>query len=119
MAHEGTPPTEWDLFTKSNGAVQSYLWSLYPDLDRELLLDAFRARMMFEQPQPFGAVQRWEPHVRRMLDGEIECGAMVRHYRHSLIYDHVRDPPPEPEPEEPQQTRRRARRTRRAKRRKR
>ena len=73
-----------------------------------------------------------------MLDGEIECGAMVRHYRHSLIYDHIRetpeptdppkdaDPEPEdpegraasfghPEPEEP----RRTRRTRRAKRRKR
>ena len=75
-------PTEWDLFTKSNDAVQTYLWTLYPALDRELLLDAFRARMMFERPE-----QQWEPHVERMLNGEIECGAMVRHYRHSLIYD--------------------------------
>ena len=82
-------PTEWDLFTKSNDAVQTYLWELYPSLDHELLLDAFRARMMFERP-----LSQWESHVRRMLAGEIECGAMVRHYRHSLIHDHVREMPP-------------------------
>ena len=93
---------DWELFTKSNEVVRAHL-ARFGDTGDDIFLDACRARMMFHEGNA-----RWEPYVRMMLDGTIECGAMVRHYRHALILTHV----PAPSPATP------TRRGRRAKRRK-
>ena len=72
--------TTWDIWTKSNAVVSSYLWSLFPDLSRDLILDAFRAQLMFTFVGP------WEPLVQLMLSGAINCNTMVKQYRQQLIF---------------------------------
>ena len=92
-------PTTWDIWTKSNAVVSSYLWSLFPDLSRELVLDAYRAQLMFNFVGP------WEPFVQLMLSGAINCNAMVKQYRRELIL--TRTPASEDSPTSPPQKRRR------------